>query len=135
LNKKFKFLSHTADIRIKIFGKNQEELFFNAIEALNSYLGSFIETKDLDEKKFQITSNSIEVLLVDFLNEALFYIQTENKLIFKTEFKKLTNYKVQGKFFLKKAIINKDVKAITYNDLAFKKEKDNYLSIVITLDI
>jgi SHS2 domain-containing protein len=42
---------------------------------------------------------------------------------------------VQGKFFLKKAIINKDVKAITYNDLAFKKEKDNYLSIVITLDI
>ena len=135
MNKKFQFLSHTADIRIKIFGKNQEELFFNAIEALNSYLGNFIETKDLEEEEFQITSNSIEILLVDFLNEALFYNQTENKLIFNVDFEELTNDKAQGRFFLKKAIINKDVKAITYYDLALKKDQDNNLSIIITLDI
>lgn len=135
MNKKFQFLSHTADIRIQIFGQNQKELFSNALEALNSYLGSFIETKDFEEKEFQITSNSIEILLVDFLNEALFYIQTENKLIFNVNFKELTNYKAQGKFFLKKAIINKDVKAITYYDLTLKKDQDNNLSIIITLDI
>ncbi|HOM68486.1 MAG TPA: archease, partial [Candidatus Paceibacterota bacterium] len=79
--------------------------------------------------------NSIEILLVDFLNEALFYIQTENKLISKVEFQELTDYKAQGRFFLKKAKINRDVKAITYYNLALKINKDKNLSIVITLDI
>ncbi|HOM68325.1 MAG TPA: archease, partial [Candidatus Paceibacterota bacterium] len=74
MNKKFQFLSHTADIKIKIFGRTKEELFNNALEALNNYLGNFIETKDFKEQEFQIVSNSIEILLVDFLNEALFYI-------------------------------------------------------------
>jgi SHS2 domain-containing protein len=135
LNKKFQFLSHTADIKIKIFGRTKEELFNNALEALNNYLGNFIETKDFKEQEFQIVSNSIEILLVDFLNEALFYIQTENKLISKVEFQELTDYKAQGRFFLKKAKINRDVKAITYYNLALKINKDKNLSIVITLDI
>jgi SHS2 domain-containing protein len=135
LNKKFQFLSHTADVKIQIFGRTREELFKNALEALNSYLGKFIETKDFKEQKFKIVSNSIEILLIDFLNEALFYIQTENKLISKVEFRELTNNKAQGSFFLKKAEIKKDVKAITYHDLALKNDQDENLSIIITLDI
>ena len=135
MNKKFQFLSHTADIKIQIFGRTREELFKNALEALNSYLGKFIKTKDLKEQEFQIVSNSIEILLVDFLNEALFYIQTENKLISKVGFQELTDCKAQGRFFLKKAKINRDVKAITYHDLALKRDKDKNLSIIITLDI
>jgi len=137
---KYKFISHTADIKFQAFGKNLEECFVSAFKALQE-----IMFKDLDIKKIK-TSKKIKIeikgldkenLLYNFLEEFLFLLEAKNFL--SVEIKKI---KIEGNI-LKAEIIgakatdynfSNEVKAITYNDLFIKKEKNNYICQVV-LDV
>lgn len=96
---KYKILSHTADLRLEVYGKTLEELFINAAEALSDILvpeGSLrqkkLGTSDVrpakagspaakkkifgtsevqQPERIELRSSNINTLLVDFLNEIL----------------------------------------------------------------
>ncbi|MER3406962.1 MAG: hypothetical protein C4278_00815 [Patescibacteria group bacterium] len=119
--KKFEFLSHTADQKFKIYGKNLKELIINSLLALKSFFKPKL-TKSKIEKEIKIKNEKTEILLIDFLSEVLAQTYIE-KAIF-TDFQeknlnaKLIEGKILGFYFIK---LTKDIKAITYHQAKIEK--------------
>ena len=69
---KYKFLSHTADIKFKAFGNSIEEVYENSALALTNIMHKG-NVKPKKRKKIIITGHDKENLLYEFLEEFLFF--------------------------------------------------------------
>lgn len=137
-NKKFKFLEHTADLKFQAFGKDIEEVFKNSALAM---IFSIYDKKIKEDKKIKINvkGKDFESLLYNFLEELLFLFDSENFLMSKIE-----KIKINKKKFELNAEISGDnaenyethvdIKAITYNDMFVKKQRNKYIAQVV-LDV
>jgi len=135
---KFKFLPHTADIKFQAFGKNLKEVFENSALALSN---AIYDGKVKEKKKFKITAHGhdLESLLYEFLEEFLVLFDSKNFLL-----SKIKNLKLDEKKLKIEAEITGDdvinyetsmhIKAITYNEMFVKKQKNKWVSQVV-LDI
>lgn len=136
---KFEILEHTADVRLKILGVDSLELFKNGVLALANYLadGKLLAAKSKAEKSlaFAVSNNHPAILLVDFLNEALFAMQVEKQIVADVVFEDFKTNQLTGRFLFSKARIKKDIKAVTYHNLKIFRNKDRVLEANIVLDI
>jgi SHS2 domain-containing protein len=132
--KKFEFLSHTADVKIRVYGKNLKEIINNSLLALKNFWKPRL-TKIKIEKEIKVESNNEVNLLIDFLSEVLAETYIE-KAIFvkfipriKTDFHadKRGLYSLSGKIIgYKFTSLSKDIKAITYHQANLKKINHQY---------
>ncbi|HRZ86054.1 MAG TPA: archease [Candidatus Paceibacterota bacterium] len=134
---KYKFLSHTADVKFKAFGKNINECFENSAYAvINTMYDGKIKSKL--KKQIKLKEKNIESLLYNFLEQILILIDSENFFISKVKIKvDEKNFKLNALFWgdnAKNYNISTDVKAITYNSFFVKKEKGLWICQVI-LDV
>ncbi len=136
--KKFKFLKHTADIKFQAFGKSIEEVFENSALALSNavYDGKI---KEKIKFKIKVKGKDIENLLYEFLEEFLVLFDSRNFLLSKIKKLKLNEKKLTIEAEISgDDVINYEtsmhIKAITYNEMFVKKEKDRWISQVV-LDI
>lgn len=133
--KKYELLSHTADIKIRAYGKNEEESFFNSISALKELIIGKKKVKKEILKKINISAKSKEELLYKLLEEILFISDSKKLIISNVE-----KIKIKGNtlsleaYFQKIEKLNNPVKAITYSQILFKEEKGKFISEV-TLDL
>lgn len=139
--KKYQFLSHTADVRLKIEADNLEELFSIALEAMGNLIKKDSCSIESEQKEFsesiEISSIDATSLLIDFLSEVLAYTQ-ENKIIYcYIKFEKLTDNFLKAKIFGDKKVdkFDEDIKAVTYHEAEIKKNKDNNFETIIIFDI
>ena len=90
---KFKFFSHTADIKFRAYGKNIEESFKNSVYAL---IKSISNSKIEESKKIKIkvSGKDMESLLYNFLEEVLYLIDSKNFFV-----SKVRNIKINKKVF------------------------------------
>ena len=143
-NMGFRFLDHTADVRVQSWGKNLKVAFEQMAYGLMATI-----TPDLDkislkkEMKIKIKAEDIEALLFDFLSEFLFIFDVE-ELVF-NEINVLSiketgqDYELEAilkgeKFDKDKHDIGTEVKAITYSFLEIN-EKDDKVEIIMVFDI
>jgi len=138
--KNFIFLKHTADIKFQAFGKSVEEVFRNSAYAM---FNSMHDEKIKETKKFKVHvhGKDFESLLYNFLEELLFLFDSENFFL-----SKVTKIKIKkDKFELYAEVlgdssenyeIHIDIKAITYNDMfvKFDKEKKQWI-VQVVLDV
>ena len=126
---KYEFLEHTADIKVRAYGKTLEEAFINSAYALTN-----IVTKDkikkVKEQTIEVESEDEKALLYDFLEQFLILIDSEGFLLaeileLKIDGLKLTA-KVIGDTDISSYETDTHVKAITYQEMEIKKEKDIY---------
>jgi SHS2 domain-containing protein len=134
---KYKFLKHTADIKFQSYGKTLEQAFENAALAMfNSMYKKKVEAKK--KKKISVEGRDLESLLYNFLEELLFLLDTENLFLSKVKIKiDKEKLKLNGEVIGDDASnysIGLDVKAITYNQMFVKKQKNKYTCQVI-LDV
>jgi SHS2 domain-containing protein len=75
-NKKIKFevVEHTADIGIKVYGKNLQQLYENAAYGMFSLLLDLEKVRPDKKLKISVEGGDPESLLVNWLNE-LIYLQ------------------------------------------------------------
>ena len=138
---KYKFLEHTADVMFEAYGKNLNELFTNSAIALEECMVNISTLKIKEKYKINLSSESAEGLLYDFLSELIFVKDTEG-LLFKTFKIKISKNKVyelsaecQGEIINRKTQeLLDDAKAVTKHLLNIKKEK-NKLTAVVIVDI
>jgi SHS2 domain-containing protein len=136
---KYKFLSHTADVKFQAFGKTINEAFENAFYALKENLCNKIKVKPVTEKIVRIKGNDLGSLLYDFLEEFLFLLDSEGFLP-----SKISDIKIDEKKFVLIAKVFGDkaknykfsnhVKAITYNEMFVKhdlKKKEWVVQVVV----
>lgn len=136
---KFKILSHTADLKIKFFGKDKEELFRNALLGMQSSLkvpsassGQGEGKEETKERKMSLSSDNLESLLVDFLSEINYLNETKKEIFKRIEFEELTNTKLKAKVFSKKVKrFGLIIKGISYHELEIKKKDGSWQGIVL----
>ncbi len=134
---KYKFLEHTADIKFQAFGKNIKELFKNSALALKESISGKIKIKDKKEKIIKIKGKDFESLMYKFLEEILFLLDSENFLISKTKEIEIKGFRLTAVVVgddVKNYKFTNNVKAVTYNDMFIKKQKDKWISQVV-LDV
>jgi len=134
---KFRFLEHTADIKFLAFGNSKEEMFENSALALKEAICGKIKVREKKEKKINAKGKDFESLLYNFLEEILYLLDAEDFIISKITKISINNLKLT-------AIISGDkssdykftnsVKAITYNEMFVKKEKNKWTAQVV-LDV
>jgi SHS2 domain-containing protein len=135
--KKFEILEHTADLKIKVFGKTKEELFENAMVGMFEAAKYEKEIKSQKSKvKIKIKSIDLPSLLVDFLNEVLYLVETKRLVFEKVEFKKFAENEIEAILFgkpLKRMGVH--IKGVTYHDLKVRAKKDGFWQATILFDI
>jgi SHS2 domain-containing protein len=133
--KKFEFLSHTADVKIRVYGKNVKEIINNSLLALKGFWKPKL-TKTKVEKEIKVESNNEVNLLIDFLSEVLAETYIEKAIFVKFLPRINADFHAdkRGLYFLSGKIIgykftslSKDIKAITYHQAIFKKINEKYI--------
>jgi SHS2 domain-containing protein len=139
MNKEYEIIDHTADISVKVSGKNIEELLNNCSKAMMDIICDLNTIEPKNQYKVLLSGNSEEELLVNLLQELL-YLHEVNRLLFsKFELKINKNKEVEGTLwgeeidFSRHDLLN-DIKAVTYSGLNVEHKKGK-LSAIITFDI
>ncbi len=137
--KKYKFIGHTADVRLKIEAGTAQGLFEAAIEGMaNLMKKGFCRRKKgrVFEEEISVSSPDMTSLLIDFMAEVLSRSQIKHLIFDRVEFEDFTELHLKAKIFGEKAEAwEKDIKAVTYHEADIKKDKDGNYSTIIVFDI
>ena len=137
----FKFLPHTADTKIIAEGVSLEKAFVESAMALKEVIADKIKIKSKTTKEIRVEGKDRESLLLEFLQEFLYFVDAENFVLSKIE--KLEIKKAKTKLSLYAKItgdkasnynFTNEVKAVTYNEMLIKEEK-NKTTIQFVLDV
>lgn len=131
--KRFEQLPHTADIKIRVYGKTKEELFCNALYGMFTIVGPHapqcrkqgeeIICDELPEQhKIEVKAPDCDALLVNFLSQALSLSDIYNQAYFDVDINELTDKELRGivKGIQVTGFEVVELKAVTYHDLAIK---------------
>lgn len=144
--KQFEVLSHTADLKIRVYGKTLSELFEHACVAMFAAVGfqsdfctkengTFVCSPVPQEHDIQITAMNKEMLLVDFLSEALYLCDVHNEAYVAVTMKRFSETSLHALVHgVKIKRFDLEIKAVTYHDLNFRKTADGW-SVDIVFDI
>jgi GxxExxY protein len=125
---RFEILEHRADLKIRVFGKTKEELFENAIIGMFEVAKYEKEIKSQKSKvKIKIKSIDFVSLLVDFLSEILYLVETKKLVFEKVEFKKFTENEIEAILTgipLKRMGVY--IKGVTYHGLKILQKKGTF---------
>ncbi|MBI5797394.1 archease [Candidatus Woesearchaeota archaeon] len=139
--KAYEFLPHTADVKFRAYGKSLEEAFQNAALATFAIMTDIKKVKAKTKKRVSVKAKSKETLLYDFIQELLFFVDTEGFLLHSVE--ELTIQKKKDGYHLHSVLVGDSgeqyeivtqIKSATYNDMFIKEEK-NAVTIQMVLDI
>ncbi|MBU1975532.1 MAG: archease [Nanoarchaeota archaeon] len=137
----FKYLEHTADCKFQAYGDSMEQAFENAALAMMNHLTPVDKIKSMVYKTINVKANQTDKLLYAFLEEFIFFIDTEGFIV--GEIKSLTIDKTNEEYVLKAEVggdtyknyeVVGDIKAITYNDM-FIEEKEGVWTVQVVIDI
>lgn len=127
----FKFLEHTADVKILVEEKTLNKAFSTAAFAVKEVMAEQILVAPRIKKSLSVTGKDKEALLYKFLEEFLYLLDTEGFILSKAPIVKISQSS-EGFTLTAKAIgdsagkyiFTNDVKAITYNDMFIEEDKD-----------
>ncbi len=135
--KKFEYLEHTADVKIKAYGNNLEETFTNVALGMFNHLTDIEKVKPVIKHELNIKAKRVKSLLYDFLEDLLILLDTDGFILNKIE---KISIKEEGEEFILHAIcygdsyknydVNGNIKSITYNDMEITDKE-----IIVVVDV
>ena len=138
MEKRYRILSHTADMRLRAYGKELDELFQNAALGLANVLSENSERLIKRAKgfeKIEVEGSDAGELLVNFLNEILTRSNIDKKIYPRAKILRISPTLVEAHIFgVSVDGFSEDVKAVSYYDAEIKKG-DGGLEATLILDI
>jgi SHS2 domain-containing protein len=137
--KQYENLEHTADLKIRSFGKTKEEVFLNMAKGMFANICDEAEKlKDQPvEIELKVQATDLPSLLVDFLNQLVYLCDVNNEvyadydlaIMEKTTHQWVLEGVARG---FKITGLELEIKAVTYNELKIEEdEKGNWLAEVV----
>jgi len=137
--KRYEEISHTADVALRIYGKDLKELFSNAA------LGMFDIMADLEGIRgsvfidVKLEAPSKEELLVAWLDELLYNFYTKGIIFFGFDITELAENRLLAKargrhLGENKNRLKREIKAATFHNIAIKEAPDG-LTVDIVFDV
>ena len=141
----FRELNHTADLRVEILGKDEEELFRNAVHSLYVLLGLSVGPQRVERppvERLEILGQDPEEALVQLLGELLYRVTVERQQLMPDTLSvirgeqgeqgcgvtligrclPLTDEMLQGK---------REIKAVTYHDVQIRESAQGFSARVV----
>jgi SHS2 domain-containing protein len=136
--KDFEILEHTADIGIIAYGADLKQAFANAAKGLSSLITDPGGVEERLHRDIELSAADEESLLVDWLNELVFYFDAEGVIFRRFEISRLNNRHLKARGYGEKVDsarhdLKRGVKAATYHML--KVERDKGYRIQVLFDI
>ena len=138
---RYEYLEHTADAKFQAFGSSLDDSFKNAAFAMLNLICNTDKVKAKREKRVIVKGKDLKALLYNWLEEFLFLLDSENFLT-----SNIRNLKICGKkkdYKLEATVLGDnvanyetfgEVKAVTYNSMFIKKEKDK-VTVQVVVDM
>jgi SHS2 domain-containing protein len=132
----FEVLEHTADVGVRVYGRNLAELLKNAALALLSLITERETVRPDEEIVFEVEAETGEELLVKMLSEIL-YLHEVRKMVFADAEIELTDgLKLRGRLRGEKTDTSRhelllDIKAATYHNLKIERVNDRFMTEII----
>ena len=118
-------LDHTADLKVRIYGNSYTSIFQNSVIAISDLIMDRNLLKPGFNKTIEIEKNSPDNILVNLLNDILFYMEYENVIYFGSKLD-FTENRLHGRIFGSSIPDNVEyrnvIKAATYYDLKVDPE-------------
>ncbi|MBS7287413.1 MAG: archease [Candidatus Freyarchaeota archaeon] len=140
----FRFLEHTADVKIEAEGETLEKAFEEAAKALYELMTDTSKIEPKVERKIEIEGKDLESLLYNWLEEFIYLTDSEGLVFSEINVKAIRKegddlYKLVAtangeKFNPRKHVSKTDVKAATYHEMEIDVKK-NKVRLVFVLDI
>ena len=138
MGKEFEFFEHTADIGVRVYAQNIEELFENSAKALFSLITENKELLPNLEREITLEAENLEELLVNWLNELISVFFTYKFLPKSYNI----NIKEKGLYSLEALLkgseydpyireVKTEVKAATYHNLKIEKDSSGFKTEII----
>lgn len=139
----FKYLEHTADLKIQASGKTLKLAFSNSAKAMFNSIVKLEDIRIVKKETIEITSENLESLFFDWMSSLISTHDAKSMLFSKFIIKSLK--KAEKGWYLKADIFGEKynekyhtpellIKAMTYNELKIEK-KGKYWIITFLLDI
>lgn len=135
-NKAIEYLDHTADIGIVVSAQSLEEIFALAAKGM---MGAIIPTGRIEEKVTRpvtVTAGDLEELLVNWLSELNFLLQTEQFLTASVKEISIRQNELAATIAgetidPEKHDVELEIKAVTFHKLFVKQSKTGWQARVI----
>jgi SHS2 domain-containing protein len=133
--RKFEEIEHTADWAYRVRGSDLRELFIQAAQGLYFLVGMELTPGEKTTKSIEVQAIDRESLLVAWLNELLYFHESENLGFDQLDIEYLDERKLIAQVTgASTQEWQKDIKAVTYHNLAIK-ENSSELEVTLVLDV
>jgi len=135
-NQTYTLLDHTADLRIKVVGKDLAELFQNAGLALFDLIVDSDAKIPVENIELNVTGEDLPDLLVNFLRELLYLWTGHEKTVTMVHVKHLSDTTVSARvtaarYSPKRHRIQHEIKAVTYHQIEVTPAQDGWMAVVV----
>ena len=136
---RYKEIPHTADIALRIYGKDLNELFTNAAYGMFDIIADLDGLKSSVSIDVNLEAPSKEELLVSWLDELLYNFYTKGIIFFRFDIISLSEARLMAKAHGRhvgenRNRLKREIKAATFHNLEIKETPDG-LSVDIVFDV
>jgi SHS2 domain-containing protein len=129
-------IPHTADLSLRVWGKDLRALFENAARGMLDLMGGIpIENLPVSEKFYSLHAPDWETLLVDWLTELLYLAEDGEVLVGAVDVIEVDDLCLRASVSgWPDGRYDKLIKAVTYHDLSIVSTERGY-EVVIVFDV
>jgi SHS2 domain-containing protein len=130
----YKEREHAADWELEAWAPDLPGLLVQAARGMNALMGVRLEAGPPVERRLSLSFQDSESLLVAFLNELLYYLESEN-LAFEVFELRLDAQSLNGRLLGAQVVsIDKEIKAATYHNLQVQ-QSDGEARARVVMDV
>ena len=139
-NKPFEYIEHTADAGILVRGDSLQSLFTNAAQGLFEMIAVVETVDEIETIDVNVKSESVEMLLVTWLDELVFRHETEELFFKRVEISSISETELSAKVYgestnYDKHVVYTEIKAVTYHQLYVRQEPDGNWEAQVIFDL
>ncbi len=125
---RFKPLAHPSDVGILALGRTRKEIFENAAYGMFSLMADLDRVESNKTFEISVEGDDLESLLINWLNELIFYEDSKKILLKDFKVKKMTDTRLEAeaageKIDMQKHFVYRPIKAATYNQLQIERNQ------------
>lgn len=134
------FIDHTADVGVDLWAESLEELYAEAAAAFTDTITDLGTVRPIEERQLHAAGEDRETLMVNWLEELLFCLDTEGYLVSFVDIElrehesgsiELSATVSGERFHPERHPTNVAIKGITYHQLSVRREGDRWRGRVI----
>jgi SHS2 domain-containing protein len=136
VEKEFEFIEHTADIGVRAYGADMQQVFNHAARGLFSIITELNTVDAKEQGQIRVTAPDGEALLVNWLNELIYLFEAKGILFSRFNITAISDTELHAvvygeKINLARHKLKTQVKAATYHMLKIEETKDGWKAQVI----